>query len=394
MPESPPLSRDRLDRVEAYLSGLVEAGAIPHVQFLAARDGEPLLQLCAGSARADGRALRRDALYRIASMTKAVTAVALMMLVEEGRVALDDPVARFLPELADLRVHAGGEAPPFATRPAARQPLIVDLLRHTAGLSYGLQRHSPVDQCYQAAGLHDYKAGVTEAGMLRELAALPLVDDPGTAFTYSIATDLLGIIIKRVTDSSLAAVFADRIFGPLGMKDSFFEVPPAKLHRLTDSWAMHPRLGQRLYDRAEDSLWSRPPSFESGGGGLVSSVADYHRFCRMLLGQGAVEGVRLLRPDTIALMTSNHLPGGGSIGALSRGLFAGPEHRNTGHGLGLAVTLPGGDGVPPAGAFHWSGFFSNWFAVVPSERLILILMTQLIPAEPRNSAPEVQRLLF
>ena len=107
-----------------------------------------------------------------------------------------------------------------------------------------------------------------------------------------------------------------------------------------------------------------------------------------------MEGTRLLRPDTVALMTRNHLPGGGSIGGLSRGLFAGAEHRGTGHGLGLAVTLPGGDGVPPAGTFHWSGFFSNWFAVVPSERLILILMTQLIPAEPRNSQPEVQRLLF
>jgi CubicO group peptidase (beta-lactamase class C family) len=323
-------------------------------------------------------------------MTKAVTAVAFMMLAEEGRVALDDPVARYLPELADLAVYAGGEVLPFATRPAARQPRIIDLLRHTAGLTYGLQQHSPVDTCYWAAGLHNFKAVVTEAGMLRDLAALPLVDDPGTAFTYSIATDLLGIITARLANRSLGAVFAERIFGPLGMADSFFRVPPDKLDRLTDSWAMHPVLGRRIYDAAEDSIWARLQSFESGGGGLVSSIADYHRFCRMMLGQGG----GLLKPETVALMTRNHLPGGGSIGALSRSLFSGPAHLHTGHGLGLAVTLPGGNGVPPAGEFHWSGQFSTWFSVVPDAQLILIFMTQLIPAPEYSYKPDVLQLLF
>jgi len=391
MPESRPF---RFDHVDAHLRGLIDQGPVPHVQFLAARDGEVLYHFCVGAARADGRPLRRDALYRIASMTKAVTAVAFMMLVEEGRVALDDPVARYLPELADLAVYAGGEVLPFATRPAARQPRIIDLLRHTAGLTYGLQQHSPVDTCYWAAGLHNFKAVVTEAGMLRDLAALPLVDDPGTAFTYSIATDLLGIITARLANRSLGEVFAERIFGPLGMADSFFRVPPGKIERLTDSWAMHPILGRRIYDAAEDSLWARPQSFESGGGGLVSSIADYHRFCRMLLGQGALDGAGLLRPETVALMTRNHLPDGGSIGALSRSLFSGPAHLHTGHGLGLAVTLPGGNGVPPAGEFHWSGQFSTWFSVVPDARLILIFMTQLIPAPEYSYKPDVLQLLF
>jgi CubicO group peptidase (beta-lactamase class C family) len=394
MASDDPLSPDRLAALDVHLTGLVEEGPLPHVQFLAARDGEVLHRFGAGIARADDTPLEEDALYRIASMTKPVTAVLAMMLVEEGRLSLDDPVARYLPELADLEVYEDGRVPPFGTRSSTHQPHILDLFRHTAGFTYGIQQQSVLDQEYWKAGLYNYKARVTREGMLAALAGLPLAHDPGSRFTYSVSTDLLGIIVERICDQSLSELFKNRIFEPLGMGDSFFEVPPEKQARLTDSWAMLPRVGRRLYDPAEGSLWTRPPSFESGGGGLVSSAADYHRFCRMLLNGGTLDGERLLKPETVALMTRNHLPGGATLAEMANGMFRGAEYRHTGCGLGFAVTLEGDDNATPAGALQWPGFFSTWFSVVPSERLILIFMTQLIPASEQSFAPAVHRILF
>lgn len=372
---TPPLSPARFDAVEAYVRGLVETGALPHAQFFASRGGERLCAFQVGAARADGQALRPDALYRIASMTKPVTALLFLILVEEGRVALDDPVAGVVPELADLPVYAGGSAPPFATRLAVRQPRMIDLLTHTAGFTYGIQQFSPVDAAYWQAGIHNFRANPTWPGMLRDLAGLPLVHDPGAGFTYSFGLDLIGLIAERVTGRTLGDLFAERIFGPLGMVDTGFVLREGQRPRFTDAWAEHPRRGRYVYDKAESSLWSRAGAFESGGGGLLSTVADYHRFCRMVLG----EGETLVRPETLALMMRNHLPEGGSIGVLSVTKFAGPAYVHRGQGLGLSVALPGGGRDWPAGAATWSGLFSSWFSVVPSEDLVLIFMTQLVP---------------
>lgn len=385
------LSPQRFRQVEAHVRDLVETGALPHAQFLAAQAGEVVHAFHAGAARTDGRPLRADALYRIASMTKPVTAVLFLMLVEEGRVALDDPVASVLPELADLRVYAGGTMPPFVTRPAARQPMMIDLLRHTSGITYGIQQHGPVDRAYWRAGIHNFRASLSAEGVLADLAALPLVHDPHAHFTYGFGIDLIGIIAERLTGRSLGELFADRIFAPLGMADTGFVPRPDQLPRLTDAWADHPRQGRYVYDRAEASLWSRVPAFESGGGGLLSTMADYQRFCRMLLGEGAP----LLKPETRALMTRNHLPNGGSIGALSVSKFAGPDYECIGQGLGMSVALPGGaDRGWPAGTLSWTGLFSSWFSVVPEERLVLIFMTQLLPLVEDPLITEVHRTLL
>ncbi|MET0364107.1 MAG: serine hydrolase domain-containing protein [Sphingobium sp.] len=394
MTATPPLSPQRFEAVEAHIRHLVETGAFPHAQFLAARDGDVLHAFHMGQARADGRALRTDALYRIASMTKAVTAVAFLMLVEAGRVGLDDPIASVLPELADLPVYAAGRFPPFQTRPAARQPVMRDLLTHTAGFTYGFQQHSPVDQAYWTAGIDNFKASITREGVLAALAGLPLLHDPGAHFTYSVATDLLGLIVERLADRALDELLADRIFAPLGMTDTGFALRPEQQERLTDAWAMHPRQGRYLYDSAEGGLWSNPARFPSGGGGLLSTVADYHRFCRMLLGRGMLDGEHLLKAETVEAMTRNHLPGGGSIGALSVSKFAGKAFENTGHGLGIAVTLPGAMRPWPAGVFHWSGLFSTWYSVEPSSGLILIFMSQLIPLVEDGLAVDVDRMLL
>ncbi|MET0240896.1 MAG: serine hydrolase domain-containing protein [Sphingobium sp.] len=388
MVPTPPLSPERFAAVEAHVRALVADGTLPHAHFLGVRDGEVVSEFCTGEAREDGRPLRTDAIYRIASMTKAVTAVLFMMLVEDGRVALDDPVADVLPELADLAVYGGGAFPPFATRPAAAQPTMIDLLRHVGGFTYGFQQHSPVDQAYWLKGIHNFKAVITRDGVLGDLARLPLLHEPGERFTYSFGIDLIGIVCERLTGRSLGDLFADRIFAPLGMEDTGFTLRPQDADRFTNAWAMHPRRGRYLYDAADDSIWLRPSAFESGGGGLLSTMADYRRFCATLIG----EGEALLRPETVAAMTRNHLPGGGSIGEMSRSKFGGEPYLHTGHGLGVAVSLPGG--ARPAGEFHWSGLFSTWFSVVPSERMILILMTQIMPLQEDVLPFTIHRMLF
>ena len=394
MVSTSPLSSQRFDAVEAHVRRRVEAGILPHAQFLAARDAETLHAFYLGQARADGRALRPDALYRIASMTKAVTAVAFMMLVEAGRISLDDPVAAVLPELADLEVYVAGSKPPFMTRPAARQPVMRDLLCHTAGFTYSFQQQTPVDHQYWKDEIDNFKAPITRAEMLAALAALPLLHDPGAHFTYSVATDILGLVVERLTDMPLDRLFAERIFAPLDMVDTGFALRPEQQARMTDAWVDHPRRGREVYDTAVEGLWTDPQRFPGGGGGLLSTMADYHRFCRMLLGRGALEGVRLLRAETVETMTRNHLPGGKSIGASSISKFRGRAFAATGQGLGVAVGLPGAIEPWPAGSFNWSGLFSTWFSIAPEPGLILILMTQLLPLADDPLPAEVHRLLF
>lgn len=393
MSSADPLSTDRLNRLHAHIAGLVERGELPHAHLLIERRGVVEFDLCLGAARADGTPLRTDAIYRIASMTKAVTAVAAMMLVEEGRLALGDPVARYLPELADLAVYAGGEAPPFATVPAVRQPTILDLLRHTAGFSYALQFGSPLDAAYWEAGLYNFKAPPSREAMIASLAALPLAVQPGEMFLYSVATDVLGLVIERIEDRTLGDVLSRRVLAPLGMEDTGFMVPASALSRLTDAWADSAKHGRFVYDAADDSLWSAPPPIEAGGAGLASTTADYLRFCRLFLGGGAVESTRLLASSTVEEMARNQLPGGSNLSA-GRGLFTGPGFRRVGHGLGLAVMLPGKSGAPPAGELHWGGVFSTAFSIIPSHGMSILFMTQLIPVEERTDMQTVHRMLF
>ncbi len=393
MTSADPLSTDRLDRVHAYVTRLVEGGELPHAQIVIERAGIVELDLCMGAARADGRSLKQDAIYRIASMTKAVTAVAAMMLVEEGKLDLADPIARHLPEIADLAVYAGGESPPYATVAAARQPTVLDLLRHTAGFSYALQARSPLDAAYWDAGLYNFKAPPGREAMIAALADLPLAIHPGESFLYSVATDVLGLVIERIEDQPLGDVLRRRVLAPLGMDDTGFVVAAQACHRLTDAWADSVKHGRFVYDAADNSLWSMQPPIEAGGAGLASTAADYRRFCRLFLGDGAVEGTRLLAPATIYEIARNQLPSGSNLGD-GQGLFTGPAFRRMGHGLASAVTLPGGSGAPPPGELHWGGVFSTWFSIIPSHDISIVFMTQLIPGDERTDMRSVHRMLF
>lgn len=352
---------DRLDRT--YLA----SGKLPHMQLLLSRDEGVLLSVVRGQARASGEALQTDALYRIASMTKPITSVAFMMLVEAGKVALDTPVADIIPEFADLRVGQANRARP------RRAMLMIDLLRHTSGLTYGLQRQTPIDARYRKLGLDEFQQKRTSDQFIADLATLPLEFSPGEKWNYSVSTDVLGVVVERLSGLDLETFFRANILDPLGMADTTFMLPDEKAHRMTDAWRLEEGGGISVADIGARSGWRRTGRFLSGGGGLVSSVADYHRFARMLLRGGELDGVRLLAPETVAQMRSNQLPGGGDLSSMSSAMFSEADYQGVGFGLGFAMSLASHE-------YYWGGVFSTYFWIDPVERLIGLFMTQHLPS--------------
>ena len=387
---------DRLERIPEFLEReYLSTGKLPHAALLVSRAGQPAQVSVQGEAR-DGEALQEDAIFRIASMTKPITSVAFLQLVEECRTSLDAPVTDVLPEWRDLGVfvNGGGQAPWQTRRPASPMRM-VDLLRHTAGLTYSFQERSPVDAAYRKAGFERFDGGSLEE-FVATLATLPLEFDPGSAWTYSVATDVLGAIVQRLADRPLDEVIAERITGPLGMIDTGFQVPADKVARVPDCYALTAKGERKLYDAGATTAWGRAPKLLSGGGGMVSTLADYHRFCRMLLNGGELEGARVLGRPTVDLMTSNHLPGAKDLTQMSRGLFSEVENAGVGFGLGFAVTLD-----PPAtllpgsvGEYRWGGMFSTAFSIDPAEDLILIFMTQLMPSNAYPIRAQLKRMVY
>ena len=295
---------DRLARIPAFIqSEYLDSGKLPFAALLVGRGDDIALQWSSGVAD--------DAIFRIASMTKPITSVAFMQLVEQGKVALTDPVSKYIPEFAKLGVFVGGGGNvPFMTRPPMTQMRIVDLLRHTAGFTYSFQEQGNVDAAYRKTDVESWTKNTSQS-MIDTLAQIPLEFDPGTQWNYSVATDIVGILVERISGLSLPEYFQTHIFAPLGMADTFFQVPADKASRIPDGFGFDPEAKMKLIDKAgADSMWTKGWSFNSGGGGLASSVADYYRFCRMLLNGGALDGAQILSPKTIELMTANHIPGG------------------------------------------------------------------------------------
>ncbi|MDZ3831809.1 MAG: serine hydrolase domain-containing protein [Sphingopyxis sp.] len=386
----------RLDRIPALLkTKYVDTGRLPHAATLVSRGGEIAHLSCIGEAR-PGEALKEDAIFRIASMTKPITSIAFMMLVEEGKVALSDPLVKFCPEFSDTGVFvAGGGNAPFLTRPPAQPVRMVDLLRHTAGLTYSFQERTPVDAAYRKTRIDDFDADYTMDSFIAALARIPLQFDPGAHWNYSMATDVLGAVIERIEGKPFARVLQERIFAPLGMADTGFQVPAHQQHRLTDCYAFDPKEKMKLFDSGERSRWAKERSFHSGGGGLASTLSDYHRFCLMLLGGGKLGDTRIISRKTLALMTANHLVGGGDLTQHSVGIFSEDENAGVGFGLGFAVTLdPARTGIPgSAGDFYWGGMFSTGFFVDPVEDICMVFMTQLMPSSTYPVRREVKTLV-
>jgi len=388
---------ERLSQIPAFLSErYIASGKLKNFQLLVGRGEDIALFASDGIAREDGMPIRDNLLFRIASMTKPVTSIAFMQLVEQGKVALDDPVHRVLPEFKNLGVYAGGGGMlPFTTKPTDEPMRMVDLLRHTSGLTYAFQNRSNIDLAYRERKLENWHGNHDLDSFIAELGKLPLEFSPGTAWNYSVSTDVLGAVIQRVSGQTLDAYFAEHIFAPLGMNDTFFTVPENKIDRLGDCWTWNPK-EPVMFDRAEKSLWSKPPKLLSGGGGLISTTADYHRFCKMLLGKGTLSDARIVGRKTIALMTQNHLPDGKDLTDMSQALFSEAQNAGTGFGLGFAVTdnvartmIPGS-----AGEFYWGGMYSTAFFVDPAEDLTMVFMTQLQPSNIYPIRRELKTLIY
>ena len=359
---------DRLGALIDHLDATyLASGKLAHMQLLVSRDEQPVLTAARGAARATGEPLRDDALFRIASMTKPITSVAFMMLVEAGKVALDTPVADVITEFANLRVGRGNRARP-------KQVMrMVDLLRHMSGLTYGLQRQTPIDARYRQLGLDEFQQKRTSDEFIADLARLPLEYSPGERWIYSVSTDVLGVGVERLSGMDLDAFFRTRIFDPLGMIDTGFVLRDDQVERMTDAWRLNEDGERVIADLGARSGWRRQGRFLSGGGGLVSGVSDYHRFARMLLRGGEFDGARLLRPETVAMMRDNQLPGGSDLARYSTGMFSEADYNGVGFGLGFAMDLKSQE-------YYWGGVFSTFFWIDPIERLIGIFMTQLLPS--------------
>lgn len=397
-PEAVGLSSSRLQSLDRHLQQrYLDMGRLPSAMTLIERRGQLVHWSVQGQMDVErARPLQQDTIFRIYSMTKPITSVALMMLVEEGLIALDDPVHRYIPQWRNLGVYEAGFVGTFRTRPTKSPMRIIDLCRHTSGLTYGLQQRTNVDATYRKFGYGDPASGGTLDSMIEGLASIPLEASPGELWNYSISTDVLGYLVGKVSGLPFEEFVRQRIFAPLGMVDTDFYVPAAKASRLAACYMVAPDGRLKLQDDPQTSPYLRMPSFVSGGGGLVSTAADYLRFCRMLLNGGALEDTRLLSPKTIELMTVNHLPGGKELHEMSVALFSEASYAGVGFGLGFAVnTNPARCLIPgSAGDFSWGGMASTYFWIDPREQLIVIFMTQLIPSTIYNVRRELRTLVY
>ncbi|QNE31147.1 beta-lactamase family protein [Sphingomonas sp. NBWT7] len=389
----------RLAAIDTFLKErYLDTGNLPHTQLLVARDGETVHFSSQGAAReGGGKTIDEGSIFRIASMTKPITSVAFMMLVEECKVALDTPVHHVLPEFKKLGVYAGGGAGvPFMTKPTDEPMRMVDLLRHTSGLTYGFQNRSNIDAAHRELKLENWHGNHDLDSFVAALGKLPLEFSPGTSWNYSVSTDVLGAVVQRVSGMTLPQFFEQRIFTPLGMNDTGFTVPADKLDRLVDCYTLVPGKGRVIFDRASESMWSTPFKLVSGGGGLVSTALDYQKFCQMCLNGGELGGVRLLGRKTIELMTQNHLPGGADLSAMSKSLFSETQNAGTGFGLGFAVTIDTARSMMPGsvGEYYWGGMFSTAFFIDPVERVTMVFMTQLSPSMIYPIRRELKTMIY
>nr|WP_260591535.1 serine hydrolase domain-containing protein [Sphingomonas sp. TF3] len=398
MPEIGRFDAARLERIDTFLKErYLDSGRLANAQILIARGGDIAHFSSQGPAREGGKSIDEGSLFRIASMTKPITSIAFMMLLEQGKVALDTPVHHVLPAFKGIGVYnGGGGGVPFQTRPTTEPMRMLDLLRHTSGLTYSFQNRSYVDAAYREGKIENWHGNLDLDGFIEAVAKVPLEFSPGEAWNYSVSTDVLGAVVEKVSGQSLADFFRTQIFAPLKMDDTFFAVPEEKIDRLTDCYTFTPEKGRFLYDRGEASAWSRPPKLVSGGGGLVSTALDYHRFCTMLLNGGELDGARIVGRKTIELMTMNHLPGGSDLSKMSKSLFSETANAGTGFGLGFAVNIDVARSMIPGsvGEYYWGGMFSTAFFVDPVEQLSMVFMTQMSPSNVYPIRRELKTLIY
>ncbi len=389
----------RLQRIRPVLGRYVDDGRLAGWQVLVSRRGQVVHHDLYGQAdREAGRPVAADTVWRIYSMTKPITSMAVLMLMEEGRLELRDPVERFIPSFADVRVYRGGPATAPGTVPAVEPVRIWHLLTHTSGLTYGFLHAGATDDVYRLRG-HEWGTppGMDLAAACDAWASMPLAFQPGTEWNYSVATDVLGRVIEVASGMTLDEFFRTRIFEPLGMVDSSFGCErDDQRERLAALYAPAP--GTRLAVRADamGAAANAKPVMLSGGGGLVSTAADYHRFCRMVLGRGEVDGVRLLGSRTVDYAARNHLPGNADLTAYGRPIFAETAFDGTGFGLGFGVVIDASKAksVCSEGELSWGGAASTAFWIDPKEEIICVLMTQLLPSSTWPLRSQLRQVVY
>jgi CubicO group peptidase (beta-lactamase class C family) len=397
------LDADRLWRIDASLARYVDDGKLAGSLVTVSRHGKLAHVSAYGQRdREEGLPVETDTLWRIFSMTKPITSVAAMMLYEEGALQLTDPVSKFIPSFANLRVYTGGPDQNPLTVPASEPMRVWHLLTHTSGLTYGFLRVHTVDAIYRAAGFEggSAPAGLDLAQACDAWASLPLLFQPGAEWNYGVSTDVLGRVVEVASGQSLDAFFADRILAPLGMTDTSFWVADDRASRLAVLYGLGPgrklaRLGAP-WDNARVK-----PAMLSGGGGLVSTAGDYHRFLQMLLDHpdspaGELDGVRLLSPRTVRYMGRNHLPGGLDIATFGRALYAESPMYGSGFGLGFAVvTDPAAVKVDCSpGELSWGGAASTAFWIDQAEGITVSFFTQLIPSNAYPLRSQLRQLVY
>lgn len=395
-PEAVGLSSERLARISPWMASYVASGRLAGLSVAIERRGRLAFFETAGLADVETqKPMQADTIVRIYSMTKPLTTVAAMMLYEEGRFQLDDPLSKFIPGFAGQRVFTGGSRGKFETVPAIRDITIRDLMNHTSGLTYGFMESTQLDAQYRAEGI-DFSGGddMPLRHMVEKLARLPLLAQPGTRWNYSVATDVLGYLVEVLSGEPFERFLVDRVVKPLGMVDTDFFVPPDKHARLASNYASDGKGGFQILEQAHRSRWLKPRQLNSGGGGLVSTASDYLRFCRFMLGKGELDGVRLLGRKTVELMTSNHLDG--DMADMGTPRFSESTYHGIGFGLGFSVMIEPTNAqiVGSPGEYAWGGAASTAFWCDPVEDMAVVLLAQLMPSSTYPIRRELRVLSY
>ena len=391
------VSLDRLKRITRHFDqNYIQPGKIPGAVTLVARHGKVLWCEAQGLRDVERNLpMERDTVFRIYSMTKPITSIAMMQLYEQGKFLLNDPVHKYIPSWRNLQVYTGGRYPDFETEPATTTMTIRDLMTHTSGLTYGFTERTEVDAAYRQLKL-DGSSILTLDKLVDRLAELPLEFSPGTAWNYSVSTDVLGYLVELLSGKPLDAYFREHIFEPLDMADTGFQVRQDQQERFAACYLYQPGDTMKLQDDPERSRYLKEPKFLSGAGGLVSTVDDYFRFAQALCQGGEYQSQRIIGRKTLEFMRLNHLPGGKYLPALSIGGFSETPYAGSGFGLGFSVKtdVASSATIGSEGEFGWGGLASTSFFVDPVEDMVVIFMTQLMPSSSYAIRQDLRALVY
>jgi len=394
-PEDVCLCSKRIECIEGWMRQQVAGERLAGIEVMINRRGHTVFHRCHGKHDlARNTDATPETIYRIYSMTKPLTAVAIMMLYEEGRFQLDDPITRYLPGFAGQRVFTGGGYGAVMTEPAMRDITFRDLLTHTSGLTYAFMQATPVDAIYRAQKLELPGSQEPLGEVIGRLAKVPLIAQPGTQWNYSVSSDVLGHLVAVISGRPFDQFLREHVIRPLEMADTEFFVPSAKVNRFAANYERGPDGRPRLIDDPETSRFLQPPKAPSGGGGLVGTARDYMRFCLLLLNRGIYGSTRLLGRKTVELMTMNHL--NGDMAAMGQPRFAESNYHGIGFGLGFSVMLDPAKAqiVGSPGEYAWGGLASTAFWVDPQEQMAVVMMTQLTPSSTYPIRRELRVLAY